>query len=210
MPSSRPRTFRRWTSWRPCCPSNIPDEDPTTIVHGDYRLGNLIVHPTEPRIVAVLDWELSHARPSALRPRLQLHRLPSEGSAARLRHGRLREARPADRGRIRRRLLPADRARPHRPLELLRRLLALPSRRHRAGRLPARPGGQFVQSGISEDEQVAARARRARLEFGRLEQANGRNDIDRRSRAAPRSPWAAPRSRRRPSDAPTPHCPTRR
>lgn len=40
-------------------PQNIPSEDPTTIVHGDYRLGNLIVHPTEPRIVAVLDWELS-------------------------------------------------------------------------------------------------------------------------------------------------------
>jgi aminoglycoside phosphotransferase (APT) family kinase protein len=40
-------------------PENIPGEDPTTVVHGDYRLGNLIVHPTEPRIVAVLDWELS-------------------------------------------------------------------------------------------------------------------------------------------------------
>ena len=40
-------------------PENIPADDPTTIVHGDYRLGNLIVHPTEPRIVAVLDWELS-------------------------------------------------------------------------------------------------------------------------------------------------------
>ena len=40
-------------------PANIPAEDPTTIAHGDYRLGNLIVHPTEPRIVAVLDWELS-------------------------------------------------------------------------------------------------------------------------------------------------------
>lgn len=40
-------------------PENIPAEDPTGIVHGDYRLGNLIVHPSEPRIVAVLDWELS-------------------------------------------------------------------------------------------------------------------------------------------------------
>ena len=40
-------------------PENIPADDPTTIVHGDYRLGNLIVHPTEPHIVAVLDWELS-------------------------------------------------------------------------------------------------------------------------------------------------------
>ncbi len=40
-------------------PENLPAEDPTTIAHGDYRLGNLIVHPSEPRIVAVLDWELS-------------------------------------------------------------------------------------------------------------------------------------------------------
>jgi aminoglycoside phosphotransferase (APT) family kinase protein len=40
-------------------PKNIPAGDETSIVHGDYRLDNMIFHPTEPRILAVLDWELS-------------------------------------------------------------------------------------------------------------------------------------------------------
>ena len=40
-------------------PANIPAGDETRIVHGDYRIDNVIFHPDEPRILAVLDWELS-------------------------------------------------------------------------------------------------------------------------------------------------------
>ena len=40
-------------------PARIPTSDEVSIAHGDYRLENVMFHPTEPRIIAVLDWELS-------------------------------------------------------------------------------------------------------------------------------------------------------
>jgi aminoglycoside phosphotransferase (APT) family kinase protein len=40
-------------------PKNIPADDAVSLIHGDYRMDNMIFHPTEPRIIAVLDWELA-------------------------------------------------------------------------------------------------------------------------------------------------------
>jgi aminoglycoside phosphotransferase (APT) family kinase protein len=60
-PMSQPiPEMERLVDW---LPANIPaaarDESKVSIVHGDYRLDNLMFHPTEPRVIAVLDWELS-------------------------------------------------------------------------------------------------------------------------------------------------------
>lgn len=40
-------------------PANMPEQSETTLVHGDFRCDNVVFHPNEPRVLAILDWELS-------------------------------------------------------------------------------------------------------------------------------------------------------
>ena len=50
----------RIMAWLPAnMPNSAKDESLVSIVHGDFRLDNLMFHPTEPQVLAVLDWELS-------------------------------------------------------------------------------------------------------------------------------------------------------
>lgn len=52
-PVAEMRQLLRWLE------SSVPEQTSTTIVHGDFQFGNVLTHRTEPRVVAVLDWELS-------------------------------------------------------------------------------------------------------------------------------------------------------
>jgi aminoglycoside phosphotransferase (APT) family kinase protein len=49
-------SMERLMAW---LPAHIPSDDQTCLVHGDFRLDNMIFHPHEPRVLAVIDWELS-------------------------------------------------------------------------------------------------------------------------------------------------------
>jgi aminoglycoside phosphotransferase (APT) family kinase protein len=54
--AGRDENMDRLLEW---LPAHMPTADETTLVHGDFRIDNLIFHPSEPRVLAVLDWELS-------------------------------------------------------------------------------------------------------------------------------------------------------
>lgn len=64
-------------------PENAPDDDRASLVHGDYRLGNMVVDPEKPEIAAVLDWELSTiGHPDAdLGYFCMVYRLPREATS---------------------------------------------------------------------------------------------------------------------------------
>lgn len=54
--AGRHEAMDRLVEW---LPAHTPGGDETSIVHGDYRIDNMIFHPTEPQVLAILDWELS-------------------------------------------------------------------------------------------------------------------------------------------------------
>ncbi len=56
-PSDRIPALDQIVEW---LPRNLPPEDGcVSIAHGDFRIGNLLFHPTEPQVLGILDWELS-------------------------------------------------------------------------------------------------------------------------------------------------------
>ena len=58
--ASETRHIEAMETLMPWLVENMPaDDGAVSLVHGDYRLDNMMFHPTEPRVIAVLDWELS-------------------------------------------------------------------------------------------------------------------------------------------------------
>lgn len=77
--AGRVEAMDRLVEW---LPNNIPPGDESAIVHGDYRCDNMIFHATEPRVLAVLDWELSTlGHPLAdFSYHLMMYRMPPSGT----------------------------------------------------------------------------------------------------------------------------------
>jgi aminoglycoside phosphotransferase (APT) family kinase protein len=81
--ASETRRIASMESLMPWLAARMPEDDGTvSLVHGDYRLDNMMFHPTEPRVIALLDWELSTlGHPLAdLANQCMAWMLPREGS----------------------------------------------------------------------------------------------------------------------------------
>jgi hypothetical protein len=120
-------------------PAHLPANDETVLVHGDYRLDNMIFHPSEPRVLGIIDWEISTlGDPLAeLSYLCMLWRTPRTGAASR---GMTFRPRPADRagdGGVLLRACEASVARSD-ALGILHGLQSLPRVVHPPGRLRPR------------------------------------------------------------------------
>ena len=124
------------------------DDGRVALVHGDWRIDNMIFDAYSPRLLAVLDWELSTlGHPFAdLAYQCMQWRLPA-GKVSRIGRRRPGGERHPDRSRICRRLLRANGAQEHSRLDLPHRLQLLPQHRDPPGRLQALTRRQRVESG---------------------------------------------------------------
>jgi aminoglycoside phosphotransferase (APT) family kinase protein len=72
------RNIQQLIEW---LPAHVPTDDTTAVAHGDYRVGNVMFHPQELRIVGILDWELStlgHPLADLAHSCIAWHSLPDE------------------------------------------------------------------------------------------------------------------------------------
>ena len=158
-----------------------PDDGGASLVHGDYRIDNMIFAPDGSRLLAIIDWELSTIGHPFSDSRLPVHAV---APAQPRRHARPCRSRPQgarhpDRGGVCRRVRRAHGASGNSALEFLPGVLLLPPCSHRARRQEARARRQRVQprarAQIGRDGAGAGtHGRRGNFRGGRLHQAMSR------------------------------------
>ena len=144
-------------------PANIPPGDETTLVHGDYRIDNMIFHSHDPQVAAVVDWELSTlGHPLAdLSYHVMLWRVEA-GEIRGLRGLDLPALGIPTEAAVRRDLLPPHRARRHRAARVgvLHGLQPVPHRLHPPGDPAPRGRRHRRQPPCARSRRAGARDRR--------------------------------------------------